>query len=366
MPADPDRRRFALAAAWPWVAWAVVRLAGAERGFPLVPAMAFTPYAAGTAVLPVLAGLRAGSPGATALGAGAAAALAAAALGRARRPHDLRPRTRRARSGRARAGQARAGRVAAGTPLRVATVSLRLGLASAEAVVDLVRDRGVDVLSVAELTPDAERRLAAAGLGDLLPHACVRRARAGSVESASGAVWSRLPLEAAGAVPGTYEQPTARLVPGTLDGGPPVEVTAVHSAAPATGPRSVRDWTRDLAALPVPRPGALRVLAGDFNATADHAAFRRVLAAGWLDAAQAAGRALAWTWRPLRLPMPRLTLDHVLVDPRITVAGVGFARLAGSDHRAVVADLRLPAVAGRRPTGPAGPVDAPPVLPGTA
>ena len=40
------RRRVSVALATPWVAWAAVRLTGTERGFPLVPGMTFTPYAA--------------------------------------------------------------------------------------------------------------------------------------------------------------------------------------------------------------------------------------------------------------------------------------------------------------------------------
>jgi endonuclease/exonuclease/phosphatase (EEP) superfamily protein YafD len=104
----------------------------------------------------------------------------------------------------------------------------------------------------------------------------------------------------------------------------------------------VRTWSSDLAALPAPDPGVLRVLAGDFNATFDHAALRAVLARGWADAAQRAGRGLAWTWRPLRLPAPRLVIDHVLIDPRIAVAAVDLVHLPGSDHRALVTDLVLP------------------------
>ncbi len=89
-------------------------------------------------------------------------------------------------------------------------------------------------------------------------------------------------------------------------------------------------------------PDVLRVLAGDFNATFDHAALRAVLGLGYDDAACAVGRGLAWTWRPLRLRFPRLALDHVLVDPRIGVASVDLVPVAGSDHRAVVAELVLP------------------------
>jgi Endonuclease/Exonuclease/phosphatase family len=227
----------------------------------------------------------------------------------------------------------------AGPRVRIASVSLRKGLVPPGPVLDLVRGHDVDVLSVQELTPVAEQALTAAGLGKLLPEAHVIPARPGAVPSASGAVWTRLPVLDRTATPGTFEQPTVRLA---VDGAPDLEVTAVHTDPPATSPHSVRCWTADLAAMPPPVAGVMRVLAGDFNATLDHAALRAVLRTGYVDAARQVGRGLAWTWRPLRLRFPRLALDHVLVDPRIAVARVDLVPLAGSDHRAVVAELVLP------------------------
>jgi endonuclease/exonuclease/phosphatase family metal-dependent hydrolase len=227
-----------------------------------------------------------------------------------------------------------------GPRLRIATVSLRRGLVPPAPVVDLVRRLDIDVVSVQELTPQAETGLRAVGIDTLLPWAHVLPARPGSTPSASGAVWSRLPARAVGAVPGTFEQPTVAL---DVPGAPAIELTAIHTAPPATSPRAVRDWTTDLAALPAPDDAVLRVLAGDFNATSDHAALRAVLRTGWVDAARRDGRGLSWTWRPLRLPWPRLALDHVLIDPRIGVAGVDLVHLSHSDHRALVVDLVLPA-----------------------
>ena len=40
------------------------------------------------------------------------------------------------------------------------------------------------------------------------------------------------------------------------------------------------------------------ILAGDFNATADHAQFRQLLKLGYRDAATEAGRGLIPTWGP--------------------------------------------------------------------
>jgi endonuclease/exonuclease/phosphatase family metal-dependent hydrolase len=224
--------------------------------------------------------------------------------------------------------------------VRVASVSLRKGLVPAGEVLELVRRHDVDVLSVQELTPGAEEALRAAGIGKLLPSAHVIPARPGSVPSASGAVWTRLDVLDRGAAPGGFEQPRVLLA---VEGGPDVELTAVHSVPPAASPSAVRTWTSDLASLPAPEHGVLRVLAGDFNATLDHAALRALLGRGYVDAARSVGRALAWTWRPLRLRFPRLVLDHVLVDPRIAVTNLELLPLRGSDHRAVVVDLVLPA-----------------------
>jgi endonuclease/exonuclease/phosphatase (EEP) superfamily protein YafD len=314
------RRRWALPAAAPWATWAGLRATGSERGFPLVPALSFTPYAAAAAILPLALAVHARSRAAALMAAGSGAVLAGAVLAPARRGQPARP-------------------APSGSRLRVATVSLRRGLVAPGPVLDLVRRHDVDVLAVQELTPRAEAALRAAGIHTLLPYGHVLAARPGQVLSASGAIWTRVPVSGRGEVPGEFEQPTVRLAGSTA---PAVEVTSVHTFPPATSPASVRRWMRDLAFLPAPAPDVLRVLAGDFNATFDHAALRAVLGLGYDDAARAAGKGLAWTWRPLRLRFPRLALDHVLVDPRIAIASVELVPVSGSDHRAVVAELVLP------------------------
>jgi len=55
------------------------------------------------------------------------------------------------------------------------------------------------------------------------------------------------------------------------------------------------------------------------------------------------GQGFVWTWparrRTRALP---LTIDHVLVDERVKVEKVTVVRVPGSDHRAMIAVLRLP------------------------
>lgn len=120
-----------------------------------------------------------------------------------------------------------------------------------------------------------------------------------------------------------------------------VRVWCVHTSSPAVGWR-LRLWRRELAALPQLRVGREPlVLAGDLNATAQHAAYRQMVdRMSLVDAFERAGRGLGATF-PVggRLPVPVMRIDHVLVDDDIAVAGVRAVRLPGTDHRALVADL---------------------------
>jgi endonuclease/exonuclease/phosphatase family metal-dependent hydrolase len=95
----------------------------------------------------------------------------------------------------------------------------------------------------------------------------------------------------------------------------------------------------------VPAPGQLpRILAGDFNATLDHAQFRQLLRRGYADAASQAGHGLSFTWGPWPERGPALlAIDHVLTDRHCAVVTTSAHLLAGSDHRALYAELRLPA-----------------------
>jgi endonuclease/exonuclease/phosphatase family metal-dependent hydrolase len=91
--------------------------------------------------------------------------------------------------------------------------------------------------------------------------------------------------------------------------------------------------------------GPARILLGDFNATLDHAELRDLVSHGYRDAAAAAGKGLVPTWGPYHGPRryPPITIDHVLVDRRIGVREVRVHRIPGTDHRAVLAWLTLPA-----------------------
>ena len=123
--------------------------------------------------------------------------------------------------------------------------------------------------------------------------------------------------------------------------GPTVQLLAVHPAAPDPG--SVGAWDNDLNALPDAEPrGRIRILAGDFNATLDHAQLRRLIDTGYEDAASVVGAGLHGTWPEGRRIPPAVVIDHVLADRRVGVRAVSVHTIPGTDHRAVVAELALP------------------------
>jgi len=104
----------------------------------------------------------------------------------------------------------------------------------------------------------------------------------------------------------------------------------------------VDNWRNELSVLPSPGDTPV-ILAGDFNATLDHAQFRRLLRLGHVDAASRAGNGLVATWGPLPYGRPALlAIDHVLVDPRCRVRATSVHRLPGSDHRILYAEVQLP------------------------
>lgn len=321
---EGPRRTRALVRRWlpplllaPWAAWAVVRTFGLEGGTRLIPLMTFTPYMGLTSLLPLLVCLVARR---WALAAGALVVcllFAAALIGRwlpGPRP-DV-----------------------AGPQIRVMASNLYLGRGDARTVVRLVREQGVDVLGLEELTPDEVARLDAAGLRRLLPYRNVD-ARWGA--SGTG-LFSRFPLTRLKPYNSidVNGEPRARV---RVPGARPFELQVIHPPPPIDGQAPV--WRHMLSELPRPSTaGAPQMLIGDFNATLDHAQLRDLLGGsrGYVDAADATGKGYDTTWPAGRDFPPEITIDHVLIDPRMRADDIGVHVVPRSDHRALIATLRIP------------------------
>ena len=313
-------RRLAEAALWALAAlgalWLAVRLLGLERGFPLVPLLAYTPYVPIPGVVVVVAAAILRLRAVAAVAALLALAFVALVLPRALPGQDSDRQ--------------------AGPPLTVLTVNLKYGNGDPQDLIGLVRSSGVELLCIQELTPRARAELEEAGLDELLPHQALDPASRAS----GSAVYARFPLRNVELTVGEggFAMPRAEML---VPGGPAVEVMSVHPPPPMNS-GGVADWGRDLSGLPRAEPtGTVRLLAGDFNATLDHAELRDLVESGYADAADAVGAGLAFTWPRPVTSMP-VTIDHVLVDERVYVEDVSVHDLAGSDHRMVLAELVLP------------------------
>ena len=122
-----------------------------------------------------------------------------------------------------------------------------------------------------------------------------------------------------------------------------VRFVAFHSVAPTPG--DVPQWSSDLATLDrwcADRQSGPVIIAGDFNATLDHSVFRSAIT-GCADAAEQTGDGLVGTWTT-RFPRwlgPQI--DHVVTTGGITAETLSVHDVPGSDHRAVLTRLRLPA-----------------------
>ncbi|MDR8412766.1 endonuclease/exonuclease/phosphatase family protein [Nonomuraea sp. 3-1Str] len=312
-----SRRRLPTTLTWlavtPFAAWAVARVAGLERGSLPTQLMTATPYVAAGSLLPLLVAAVGGRRAATAVALIATTALGVSVLPRALGTADA----------------------TAGRPMRVLTLNMLFGKADPQAVMDLVHRLDPDVLSTQELTPGAVEELDALGLKTLMPNRVLQ-----AEWSATGSgLFSKYPMEAMPELAPSvgHNMPAARI---SLPGGKPIEFLDVHPFPPLG--RQAADWSQALGELPAASTDVVRVLAGDFNASLDHASMRGVLSRGYKDAADEVGAGLIPTWPANKRVPPIITIDHVLVDRRVAVREVSVHTVPGTDHRAVFAELAVP------------------------
>jgi endonuclease/exonuclease/phosphatase (EEP) superfamily protein YafD len=230
-----------------------------------------------------------------------------------------------------------------GPVIHVLTANLKLGQANPTDVVAAVRAGDVSVLMTQELSHPETDALVAAGIKTLLPYS-----QLDVINGSSGTgLWSRYPLTDQRTYSNfRFGTVSARLrIPGVA--GEPLAI-----AAHMPGPWNARPtaWMQDIAALPgllaesaatVGKEGSV-ILGADLNATYDSRQFRRCLAGGYRDAAEQSGAGITATFPAQGRYPPLIAIDHVL-SRNAQATSVRAVTISGSDHRALLVSMRLPA-----------------------
>ena len=212
--------------------------------------------------------------------------------------------------------------------LVVMSANLREGEADGIDLVQRASDAGVDLLVVEEITAAELADMDRAGLGDLFPY------RVGTPNDAADGTmaFARTDLTNPVAIATSHDGWSFEM--GDLT------VLAVHSYAPTTPDA----WRADLAVIAdETRSTDPDLVVGDFNATADHEPMRELADAGYRDVGELANQGWQPTWPTSGvfdvLGLPVAQIDHVLVGPRVAAVGMRTVQIAGSDHRAVIAEV---------------------------
>jgi endonuclease/exonuclease/phosphatase (EEP) superfamily protein YafD len=212
----------------------------------------------------------------------------------------------------------------------VMTANLLRGRADVEQLLDRVRDHEVDLLVVNEITESSLAGLEDAGVAELLPF---HEGGAGADETVPGTmVFSAEPTE-------LIDVLDTKLGSLVVDVGD-IRLMAVHPMSPVWP----ADWRADhatvLAAVEEQEPD---LVAGDFNATADHKPMRDLEEAGYRDSVELTNGGFQPTW-PANGTFPLVGLlgavapiDHVLVSDDWTVTDSRTTQIDGTDHKPVIA-----------------------------
>ncbi|MFK0038626.1 endonuclease/exonuclease/phosphatase family protein [Paenarthrobacter sp. NPDC090517] len=236
-------------------------------------------------------------------------------------------------------------------PLKVMSLNSEYGEADAAAIVKLVKDNGIQLLTIQEHTQGLEDRLTFAGMEEVLPN----RVSEPNDDASGGAVYSVFPLEPNGLLPDTpFRIDVTRVLVSNPESGAraSLNLSNVHALPPVD--ERIDQWRSDLGKIARQAAGSgNHLLMGDYNATYDHSEFRALLDPGpggtlsgggkLVDVGTASGGRLSPTWPMEGPPLPGIVIDHIVTSPNISSSDYAVLRVPGSDHAAITARLLIPA-----------------------
>ncbi|NGN63541.1 endonuclease/exonuclease/phosphatase family protein [Streptomyces sp. A7024] len=222
--------------------------------------------------------------------------------------------------------------------------NLKFGNAT-DGLLAALREHKPDLVSVQE----CDARCAAALRTPELREAYPYRVIADGNPSEGSALLSKFPLAKGPTIPSELKMPggTAEIA------GQRVRIQVAHPLPPLPERAYMNGWRTELERLrdfAADAGNGPLIIAGDFNSSQDHAAFRRILDTGLRDSALLLDRSRTPTWPQRTAPAFGAQIDHVLVGDRLAPTAIRFLDLAHTDHRSVLVELDLHE---RRDTAPA-------------
>lgn len=224
-----------------------------------------------------------------------------------------------------------------GPTLTVMQANVKRGQSDSAALVGTVRDRGVDVLAVQELTDETITGFAAAGMAELLPHRIEISHGPGGL---GGGIYSRYPLSNARELDGYLSSNIVADVDVGLR--EPVAVLAVHPAPAYLFPAPM--WAAELRGIGAEFEALADrdnvIAAGDYNASWPQRQYRDLLVDGYTDAADQVGAGLVPTM-PAHRWYPAVTgIDRIITRGAVATS-LERITIAGSDHHGLIAVVHL-------------------------
>ena len=214
--------------------------------------------------------------------------------------------------------------------LRILDVNMALGTADATQIVDLVRSRQIDVLTLQEFPAAAAHRLDAAGLSTVLPFSYVMTGE----EGGGAGIYSRYKM----IDQRTYRGFPPRLLSAAV-GMPSGAVVTVYSLHVWSLWRNSSEWrrgARKLTGILAEQPGCV-VAAGDYDASIDHAPLRDLMSQGNVeDAGSHTGNLYLPTYRANSWWPALAAIDHALYRGARAVS-TSTHKIHRADHRALAA-----------------------------
>ncbi|WP_419998733.1 endonuclease/exonuclease/phosphatase family protein [Streptomyces boninensis] len=219
--------------------------------------------------------------------------------------------------------------------VKLLTSNLEFGNAT-DGLLAALREHRPDLVSVQECDARCAAALRTPELRKAYPYRVIDDGR----PSEGSALLSKFPLTKEPTIPSELKMPggTAEIA------GQRVRIQVAHPLPPLPEDAYMDGWRtelgrlRDFAAANADEP---LIIAGDFNSSQDHAAFRRILDTGLRDSALLLDRSRTPTWPQRTAPAFGAQIDHVLVGDRLAPTAIRFLDLANTDHRSVLVDLDL-------------------------